>query len=409
MAKVANIQGPAGPTGAQGPTGPQGPAGATGGVGPPGPGVPAGGTTGQVLQKSSATDYATAWAAMTCPLWTDTGTTLTPTVATRQVTVPGPTASGAGVDQSALVLGSRTVKARLHALPALDWAGFSVNRRYDGSAWNQDDATKPSWDTVVTIPTPTTDAWQIERQPAGGAGAVLLKVDSAGRVTVVGTQTGGTDILQGAGSGGTAKAHLGWNADRLNLSTNRDMGRGAADDTSKISWTLDMGGAASDNLGVYRSPAGASFAFTNLFNIDNAGNLSFPGVLPAGKIIRSASAVAPAASWATGAINNWWTACTATVTVPYNNEPVFYFSSLCANAFTGNGSFYYCVMRDGGILWQSICSGYSGGGVGFFGFAGYDNGAAAGSHNYSFALYPTNGAIAFAANSMGLFSVWCLA
>ena len=57
-------QGPAGPTGPQGPTGAtgaQGPAGATGATGPTGPGVPAGGTTGQQLQKSSATDYATAW------------------------------------------------------------------------------------------------------------------------------------------------------------------------------------------------------------------------------------------------------------------------------------------------------------------------------------------------------------
>src|SRR5215468_1459546 len=51
-------QGPAGPTGATGTTGPQGPAGATG---PAGPGVPTGGTTGQQLQKTSATDYATAW------------------------------------------------------------------------------------------------------------------------------------------------------------------------------------------------------------------------------------------------------------------------------------------------------------------------------------------------------------
>jgi len=41
--------------GAGGPPGPTGPAGAAG------PGVPAGGTTGQVLQKTSGTDYATGW------------------------------------------------------------------------------------------------------------------------------------------------------------------------------------------------------------------------------------------------------------------------------------------------------------------------------------------------------------
>lgn len=72
----AGAQGPAGPkgdTGEQGPvgpigeTGPQGPAGPKGDVGPQGPqgdpgvGVPTGGSTGQVLAKSSDSDYATQW------------------------------------------------------------------------------------------------------------------------------------------------------------------------------------------------------------------------------------------------------------------------------------------------------------------------------------------------------------
>lgn len=43
--------------GKQGPTGPAGPTGSTG------PGVPVGGTTGQILAKSSGTDYATQWVA----------------------------------------------------------------------------------------------------------------------------------------------------------------------------------------------------------------------------------------------------------------------------------------------------------------------------------------------------------
>jgi hypothetical protein len=41
---LGNIKGPAGPAGAAG------------------PGVPAGGTTGQILTKTSGTDYATRWA-----------------------------------------------------------------------------------------------------------------------------------------------------------------------------------------------------------------------------------------------------------------------------------------------------------------------------------------------------------
>jgi hypothetical protein len=47
-----------GPAGPPGPTGPTGPAGATGAAGP---GVPTGGTTSQVLTKTSAVDYATSW------------------------------------------------------------------------------------------------------------------------------------------------------------------------------------------------------------------------------------------------------------------------------------------------------------------------------------------------------------
>jgi hypothetical protein len=71
-----SLTGPAGPTGPTGPTGSTGPAGATGTPGPAGtagatgptgptgatgPGVPTGGTTGQVLNKKTATDYDTQW------------------------------------------------------------------------------------------------------------------------------------------------------------------------------------------------------------------------------------------------------------------------------------------------------------------------------------------------------------
>jgi hypothetical protein len=56
---VIQVDGTGGPAGA---TGPAGPTGATGATGPAGPGVPTGGTTGQVLEKTSSTDYATAWA-----------------------------------------------------------------------------------------------------------------------------------------------------------------------------------------------------------------------------------------------------------------------------------------------------------------------------------------------------------
>ena len=49
---LGTLVGPAGPTGATGPTGP---------AGADGVGIPVGGTTGQLLKKSSGTDYDTAW------------------------------------------------------------------------------------------------------------------------------------------------------------------------------------------------------------------------------------------------------------------------------------------------------------------------------------------------------------
>ena len=61
---LASLIGPQGPQGIQGPagdTGATGATGATGPQGPAGPGVAAGGVTGQVLVKTSATDYDTQW------------------------------------------------------------------------------------------------------------------------------------------------------------------------------------------------------------------------------------------------------------------------------------------------------------------------------------------------------------
>jgi hypothetical protein len=53
--------GEAGEDGATGPAGADGEDGATGDTGPAGPGVPTGGTDGQILTKTSSTDYETAW------------------------------------------------------------------------------------------------------------------------------------------------------------------------------------------------------------------------------------------------------------------------------------------------------------------------------------------------------------
>ena len=55
------VKGDTGAQGIQGPQGVKGDTGTTGSQGPPGQGVPAGGASGQVLTKTSGTDYATNW------------------------------------------------------------------------------------------------------------------------------------------------------------------------------------------------------------------------------------------------------------------------------------------------------------------------------------------------------------
>jgi hypothetical protein len=69
LATVAGTVGPAGPPGPPGPAGgPPGPAG------PAGPGVPTGGTAGQLLSKTSGTDFATTWVAAPSSVTGNAGT-----------------------------------------------------------------------------------------------------------------------------------------------------------------------------------------------------------------------------------------------------------------------------------------------------------------------------------------------
>jgi len=101
-AGAAGATGATGPTGPKGDTGDTGPAGATGATGAAGEGVPVGGTSGQVLAKTSATNYATAWVdassgsgtvtnvSGTAPISVATGTT------TPVVSIAAATTSAAG-------------------------------------------------------------------------------------------------------------------------------------------------------------------------------------------------------------------------------------------------------------------------------------------------------------------------
>ena len=101
------IQGQTGATGAQGPqgakgdTGDTGPAGPTGETGLTGQGIPTGGTTGQVLAKTSDTDYAASWT-------TPAVSSLSPLTISYTGTWPTPPFIGLCQPRGAQVLGGAT-------------------------------------------------------------------------------------------------------------------------------------------------------------------------------------------------------------------------------------------------------------------------------------------------------------
>lgn len=110
--------------------------------------------------------------------------------ATGRLVVQGPTAPS---DQAALVVGTRTMKGRLHALPGFEQIILSANRAFDGTNWAEDDATKAGWNSTFDL---TNDRWTIQRAPASnGAGVNLILLDNGGNLTINGataTKASGT-------------------------------------------------------------------------------------------------------------------------------------------------------------------------------------------------------------------------
>src|SRR5215813_3188164 len=201
--------------------------------------------------------------------WTVSGATLTPTDATKTVSVPGG-ASGSGV--GTIILGSTTIKARLQTNNASSPAGniaLATNR--DAIAGTQDDTTKPSWQVVFG---PAVDQFQVGRQPGAGAITNLLTLDNTGNLTVPATAgaaalTYGTRTIKGR-----LQTHP--TADSLYWSSNALLNAGATawaqDDVSKASWVAILSPQA-DQFLVGRVPAGGTTT-SALLTLDSAGTLT---------------------------------------------------------------------------------------------------------------------------------------
>src|SRR5262249_18540498 len=122
--------------------------------------------------------------------WSVSGSTLTPTDATKQVVIPMTGTAGAAAD--ALVFGPRTVKGRLCSnlvSAGNDVVRFSLNRNNAVTPTVADDNAKPTWEMFMRM-----DDFQIVRSAAGTptTQATLLVLDNAGTLTLAGASNVGS-------------------------------------------------------------------------------------------------------------------------------------------------------------------------------------------------------------------------
>jgi len=225
------------------------------------PDFPASPTVGQTYTAPSGLVYTwdgTVWtttAGAASTYWTDTGTALTPTDATKRVSIPGPTASGA--DQSSLVLGSRTMKTRLGGLPTVDGTWWHVNRYFDGTQWQRDDVTRDAW-TVTLQPGQPQPVQVVYVPTSGGVGTAVLSLDNAGKLTLSGATIFMSTKMQLTQS----------SADNSDFSHNWG-------GTASIGWIWRLDGSGGDQvLAAHRDVAGT---ITFPFTFQGNGNLLILG------------------------------------------------------------------------------------------------------------------------------------
>jgi len=150
------------------------------------PDFPASPTVGQTYTAPSGLVYTwdgAVWAnsgAAQSAYWTDTGTTLQPTVATRTVTSRG------DAQGNAFVAGAYPSKARLFSSPTSAQAILVENASLGASQWVLDNTAKPGWLIQMNS---DTDNFSVQHTPATAgvpAWPAMLQIDNAGNLTETG-------------------------------------------------------------------------------------------------------------------------------------------------------------------------------------------------------------------------------
>ena len=195
--------------------------------------------------------------------WSVSGATLTPTDATKRISIPGPTT---GSDLQSLTLGSRTQKTRLGGLPSLDGAWLTVNQAWNGSAWTRDDAAQTAG--ILSLQPSAANAFlNCTYYNTAGTPFQLLTLDNLGNLTLTGSQ-----VQTGTA---TVKGHFACSGGQVQVYCNNTY---APQDSTLASWEILMDSATAGNFVIIRrAPNAAAGTQSQTLYFDTGGNLTISG------------------------------------------------------------------------------------------------------------------------------------
>jgi|SRR5215475_4244515 len=204
-------------------------------------------TVGQIYNGTNGVTYTWDGTVWTVPLggaqlWSVSGSTLTPTDATKGLVIPGTSL------HYQLVLGNRTQKTRFGGFQDIDYAGFSLNVNYTG-ALVADDTSKATWLCALRN---DQDRFTVERGPAGNpmGSTALLTLDNAGNLAVPGNLK-----VQTPAGGNTGRLQFEWSGSNGFIFANHAY---APIDSTLASWTLQIDCTSAGWFQLYRRAANAA-------------------------------------------------------------------------------------------------------------------------------------------------------
>jgi len=283
----------------------------------------------------------------------------------------------------------------------------------DNATWTQDDATKPSW---VTILNSGSDLFRISRSPAGTPSPVaLLTLDNTGNATHNVQTASVSDAALTMQYGTTvAKSRVcvsPTTTGGMSLRVNSGWG-GTPDDTTLPQWAINFG--ATDNFALFRSPPGTTYSWTNVLMVDSTGTLTCTlaptsvavGQLGVAATTRYLAQNAFPASFLNATLNAWITVATTAGAALRGGYCQCFASVPGVIAVLGavtSLAIYFGFMVDSTILAYHKYTITTGGAARLPvpGFSYWWH-SSAGTHTFSFIVYQTSSSVLFQTEADGL-------